>query len=176
MVPGFGFLLNNELTDFNLRPRWDEQRGDPGANDVAAGKRPRSSITPAILFADPGRFQRPIAALGSPGGPTIPNTVLNVILNLVDHRMPLQDAIAAPRISLTSPDDRAETRVEAGFSTDVLARLRATCSPGVEPPACYRFREVGEMGSIQAVVVDPVDDRRYGGADGRREGTVLTPP
>ena len=131
MVPGFGFLLNNELTDFDhagRRPADELTIAEHAANTIAPGKRPRSSITPVIVFQPSLSGLRPIAALGSPGGPTIPNTVLAVLLNMIDFRMPVQRAIDAPRLSLTSPADGAVTAIEAGFDPGVIARLRATCS------------------------------------------------
>ncbi|MFC5719248.1 gamma-glutamyltransferase [Streptomyces gamaensis] len=91
-VPGRGFLLNNELTDFDFTPI------SPGTHDPnlpGPGKRPRSSISPTIVL-DHGR---PAFALGSPGGATIITTVLQTFLGHVDRRMPLVDAIAAPRAS-----------------------------------------------------------------------------
>jgi gamma-glutamyltranspeptidase/glutathione hydrolase len=99
-VPGYGFLLNNELTDFNFIPTFNAGTGNPGANDVAPLKRPRSSMAPTILFKD----DEPIAAYGSPGGSTIINSVFNVTLNLIDHRMTIQQAIDAPRLSVTSAE------------------------------------------------------------------------
>ncbi|MBH1938326.1 gamma-glutamyltransferase [Streptomyces sp. AV19] len=91
-VPGRGFLLNNELTDFSFTPV------TPGVHDPnlpGPGKRPRSSIAPTIVL-DHGRFA---FAVGSPGGSTIITTALQTLLNHVDRGMPLADAIAAPRAS-----------------------------------------------------------------------------
>ncbi|MCF3102518.1 gamma-glutamyltransferase [Streptomyces roseoverticillatus] len=91
-VPGRGFLLNNELTDFSFVPV------TPGVHDPnlpGPGKRPRSSLSPTIVL-DHGR---PAFALGSPGGATIITTALQTLLNHVDRGMPLVDAIAAPRAS-----------------------------------------------------------------------------
>jgi gamma-glutamyltranspeptidase / glutathione hydrolase len=96
-VPGHGFLLNNELTDFNFVPGFDAAAGNPGANDVSPGKRPRSSMAPTLLL----RNGKPVAAWGSPGGATIINSVFNVTLNLIDHGMTMQQAIIAPRLSVT---------------------------------------------------------------------------
>src|SRR5574340_1314752 len=97
-VPGYGFLLNNELTDFNFLPSADAVEGNPGANDVAPHKRPRSSMAPMLLL----RNGKPVAAYGSPGGATIINSVLNVTLDLIDHGMTMQQAIDAPRLSVTN--------------------------------------------------------------------------
>ena len=94
-----GFLLNNELTDFNTAPSTNPYTGGIGYNDVEPGKRPRSSMTPTMIFSPDGQ---PLIAYGSPGGSTIINSVLNVTLNLIDHKMALQEAINAPRLSITS--------------------------------------------------------------------------
>ncbi|MEU5211479.1 gamma-glutamyltransferase [Streptomyces sp. NPDC020742] len=92
VVPGHGFLLNNELTDFSFAP------ADPAVHDPnlpGPGKRPRSSISPTVVL----HHGRPVLALGSPGGATIITTVLQTLLNHLDRGMPLVDAIAAPRAS-----------------------------------------------------------------------------
>lgn len=170
MVPGHGFLLNNQLTDFNRPPAGTAAA--PAANDALPGKRPRSSITPVLVYDGP----RPVAALGSPGGATIPNTVLLVLLGLIDHRLPIAQAIAAPRLSLTSAGDGAVTLVEPGWDAAVLARLAAICSDPGDAQTCYRFRETEAIGSVQAVVIDPAGGRRQGGADRRRDGTVIALP
>ncbi|MFB6435640.1 gamma-glutamyltransferase [Streptomyces sp. NPDC056411] len=92
VVPGHGFLLNNELTDFSFAP------ADPAVHDPnlpGPGKRPRSSISPTVVL----HHGRPVLALGSPGGATIITTVLQTLLNHLDRGMPLVYAIAAPRAS-----------------------------------------------------------------------------
>jgi gamma-glutamyltranspeptidase/glutathione hydrolase len=90
VVPGRGFLLNNELTDFNFTPT---QGSAPDPNLPAPGKRPRSSMSPTILLRD----GRPFLATGSPGGSTIITTVLQILMNRLDLGMTLPEAIAAPR-------------------------------------------------------------------------------
>ncbi len=92
VVPGRGFLLNNELTDFNFAPT---QGSAPDPNLPAGGKRPRSSMSPTIVLRD----GRPFLALGSPGGATIITTVLQILINRIDLGMNLPDAIASPRAS-----------------------------------------------------------------------------
>jgi gamma-glutamyltranspeptidase/glutathione hydrolase len=89
VVPGRGFLLNNELTDFTAV--YDP--ADP--NRIEGGKRPRSSISPTIVLRD----GKPVLALGSPGGATIITTVLQMLFNRFDRGMSIEDAIAAPRAS-----------------------------------------------------------------------------
>ncbi|MFH8982414.1 gamma-glutamyltransferase [Streptomyces varsoviensis] len=116
-VPGRGFLLNNELTDFSFAP------ADPAVHDPnlpGPGKRPRSSISPTIVL---DRHDRPLFALGSPGGATIITTVLQTLLNHVDRGMPLVDAIAAPR---ASQRNAATTELEPGlWNSPVRGRLEA---------------------------------------------------
>ena len=92
VVPGRGFLLNNELTDFNFTPT---QGSAPDPNLPAPGKRPRSSMAPTILLKN----GRPYLATGSPGGSTIITTVLQILVNRLDLHMNLPEAIAAPRAS-----------------------------------------------------------------------------
>jgi gamma-glutamyltranspeptidase/glutathione hydrolase len=169
LVPGYGFLLNNELTDFNFTPRaGTDPPGDldfdPGANDVAPFKRPRSSMAPSILF----KGDQPIAAYGSPGGSTIINSVFQITLNLIDHDMTIQEAIDAPRISSTTSNPTgASIRREAGFSEDVIQELE---------DLGHVFRDPSSIGSVQAIVIDLQTGKLYGGADQRREGTVIGLP
>ena len=116
-VPGRGFLLNNELTDFSFAP------ASPAVHDPnlpGPGKRPRSSISPTIVL---DRHDRPVVALGSPGGATIITTVLQTLTNFVDRGMPLVDAIAAPR---ASQRNAARTELEPGlYDSAQRARLEA---------------------------------------------------
>lgn len=167
MVPGYGFMLNNELTDFNPVPARKGKPGDadfnPGANDVAPGKRPRSSMAPTMLFVRGPDGDRPIAAYGSPGGSTIINSVLAITLNLIDHRMSIQEAVDRPRLSLCNPREDATTLLEEGFDPAVIDRLGALG---------YRFRPA-VIGSVQAVVLDPATGFAWGAADKRRDGTVI---
>jgi gamma-glutamyltranspeptidase/glutathione hydrolase len=107
-VPGYGFILNNELTDF------DPQPGHPNSPD--GGKRPRSSISPTIITRD----GKPILALGSPGGSTIITTVLQVLVNDLDFGMSLPQAIAAPR---ASQRNTTTTQAEPAFLSSSEAGL-----------------------------------------------------
>ncbi|MET7358444.1 gamma-glutamyltransferase [Streptomyces sp. NPDC005562] len=104
-VPGRGFLLNNELTDFSFAP------ADPAVHDPnlpGPGKRPRSSIAPTVVL----KHGKPVVALGSPGGATIVTTVLQTLTGFVDRGLPLVDAIAAPR---ASQRNAAQTELEPGL-------------------------------------------------------------
>lgn len=105
VVPGRGFLLNNELTDFDFAPL---QAGVPDPNLPAAGKRPRSSMAPTIVLRD----GQPFLAVGSPGGASIITTVLQILLNRLDFGMTLPQAIAAPR---ASQRNSAVTQAEPAF-------------------------------------------------------------
>ncbi|MGZ8632516.1 MAG: gamma-glutamyltransferase, partial [Solirubrobacteraceae bacterium] len=132
VVPGRGFLLNNELTDFNV-----DSTTHPNA--VGGGKRPRSSISPTIVF----RHGRPVLALGSPGGATIITTVLQTLVNTLDFKLSLPDAIAAPR---ASQRNGATTEAEQAF-IDAYA-------PGLTPRG-HRFAVPagGEIGTVAAIRV-----------------------
>ncbi|MBI2076920.1 MAG: gamma-glutamyltransferase [Euryarchaeota archaeon] len=110
MVPGFGFLLNNQLTDFDFRPG--------GPNEVAPNKRPRSSMTPTIVVDG----DRPVLALGSPGGPTITTTVMQVFLDVAAYDKSAPDAVRAPRIYSS---DYPNVIWEAGIGDAVREGLRA---------------------------------------------------
>jgi gamma-glutamyltranspeptidase/glutathione hydrolase len=107
VVPGYGFLLNNEMTDFDFT--------GPRPNVPEAGKRPRSSMSPTIALRD----GKPAFTIGSPGGSTIITTVLQGIVNYVDLGMPMNAAIDAPRLS---ERNNAETSVEPGFAGTAQAR------------------------------------------------------
>ncbi|WEO94418.1 gamma-glutamyltransferase [Streptomyces sp. FXJ1.172] len=116
-VPGRGFLLNNELTDFSFTP------ASPAVHDPnlpGPGKRPRSSISPTIVLDRQGR---PVVALGSPGGATIVTTVLQTLTEFLDRHLPLVDAIAAPR---ASQRNAARTELEpALYNGDLRKQLEA---------------------------------------------------
>jgi gamma-glutamyltranspeptidase / glutathione hydrolase len=103
VVPGFGFLMNNELTDFNY-----DSLTHP--NRVEGGKRPRSSMSPTIALRD----GKPFVAVGSPGGSTIITTVLQILIDRLDLGLTLPQAIADPRLSQR---DTTTTQVEPAFLT-----------------------------------------------------------
>jgi gamma-glutamyltranspeptidase/glutathione hydrolase len=111
-VPGWGFLLNNELTDFNF-----DLIGHP--NSVEGGKRPRSSMSPTIVLED----GEPVLAVGSPGGSTIITTVLQIVVNVFDFEMTLPEAIAAPRASQrNTPSVTAEPAFMSAWGGPLGAR------------------------------------------------------
>ncbi|MFJ8591163.1 gamma-glutamyltransferase [Streptomyces sp. NPDC093598] len=112
-VPGRGFILNNELTDFSFTP------ANPAVHDPnlpGPGKRPRSSMSPTIVL---DRHDKPVVALGSPGGATIITTVLQTLTGFLDRGLPLVDAIAAPR---ASQRNAAQTELEPGLYDDAGLR------------------------------------------------------
>ncbi|HEV2779798.1 MAG TPA: gamma-glutamyltransferase [Actinophytocola sp.] len=115
VVPGRGFLLNNELTDFNFTPT---QGSAPDPNLPDAGKRPRSSMSPTIVL----KHGRPFLAVGSPGGSTIITTVIQILLNRIDFGMTLPEAIAAPRATQrNTPTTVAEPAFQAAVGPALMA-------------------------------------------------------
>ena len=153
-----GFFLNNELTDFSFAPV--DKDGRPVANAVAPGKRPRSSMVPAILLTRDGRFA---GAAGSAGGNAILAFVGKALVAAVDWGLPAQQALALP--NLVARGDNFQGEVDK-FSPELLAGLRARgidLKPGQ-----------GEDSGVHAVMVR--DGRVDGGFDPRREGVVLVLP
>ncbi|MGI5246003.1 gamma-glutamyltransferase [Dactylosporangium sp. CA-139066] len=126
VVPGRGFLLNNELTDFNFTPT---QGSEPDPNLPGPGKRPRSSMAPTIVL----QHGKPFLAVGSPGGSTIITTVLQILVNRLDLGMTLPEALAAPR---ASQRNTASVTAEPAFISSpegqALAGLHHTFTPMAE--------------------------------------------
>lgn len=128
VVPGRGFLLNNELTDFNAAPGT--------ANSVQPGKRPRSSMAPTIVLQD----GQPFMALGSPGGSTIITTVLQTVLNVIDFGMTAEEAVTAPRMSQQTG---TATSAEPGFAEELMAELQVRG---------HSFNESAEIGAATLIM------------------------
>ncbi|MFI6332360.1 gamma-glutamyltransferase [Micromonospora chersina] len=149
VVPGRGFLLNNELTDFNFAPT---QGAAPDPNLPGPGKRPRSSMSPTIVLAD----GRPYLAVGSPGGATIITTVLQMLVNRIDRGMTLPQALAAPR---ASQRNGASTQAEPAFITGYAAGL---------PPG-HTFSPTAEIGAATGIEFLP-DGRLVAAAEPVRRG------
>jgi len=121
-VPGAGFLLNNEMDDFSSKPDTPNSYGLIGraANEIQPGKRMLSSMTPTIITKD----GKPVLLTGSPGGATIINTVLQVVMNIIDHNMPVEAAVASPRIHHQWQPDAV--RYEIGAISDEVAEALQT--------------------------------------------------
>ena len=142
-VPGGGFLLNNEIDDFSLKPGSANGYGlvQGAVNGIAPGRRPLSSMTPTLVFRPSGE---PLLATGSPGGSRIITTVLQVLLNRLVFGLNLASAVAAPRIhSQLWPD---QISLEEGISPDTRRLLEALGHKLVTVPA---------MGSANSVEVLP---------------------
>jgi gamma-glutamyltranspeptidase/glutathione hydrolase len=149
VVPGFGFLLNNELTDFNY-----DSTGT--ANQVEGGKRPRSSMSPTIVL----RNGKPFLVLGSPGGATIITTVLQMLVNRLDFAMDLPQALASPRASQrNSTTTQAEQAFIDTYGAALVARKQAF-SPTTEIGAAAAIEFLG--GGKVLAAAEPV--RRGGGS------------
>ena len=151
-----GFLLNNQLTDFSFVP---EEDGRPLANRVEAGKRPRSSMAPSFVFTPGGALWM---SLGSPGGSAIINYVAKTLVGVIDWKLPLQAAIAAPNMGSRNRD----TEIERGT---VLENLAAALRAMGHPVAA-----VDLVSGVHGIVRTPRG--LEGGADPRREGVALGNP
>lgn len=153
-----GFFLNNQLTDFSFTAQ--DRDGAPTANAVGPGKRPRSSMAPAIVLDQRKRF---VAAVGSPGGPSILAYNLKALVGLLDWKMPMQEAISLPNLISGGTFYAAEVDK---FAPEVRAGLEAR---GVKMSSGF-----GAEGSgLHGIEVTPQGLR--GGADPRREGVAKAP-
>ncbi len=156
VVEGGGYLLNNEMGDFNAVPGVTNTRGLIGtaANLVAPEKRMLSSMTPTIVAKD----GKPVFTAGSPGGKTIINTTLQLILNVVDHDMNIAESVEAGRIHHQWLPD--VTSMETGsLSLDTIELYEARG---------HRFRERAAQGAAMAVFYDRVNKLFEGASDSRR--------
>jgi gamma-glutamyltranspeptidase / glutathione hydrolase len=161
VVTGAGFLLNNEMDDFSAKPGAPNKFGLRGgdANAVAPGKRMLSSMTPTIVVRD----GRTWLVVGSPGGGRIITTVLQVLVNVIDHRLDVQQAVDAPRFHHQwQPED---VRVESvGFAADVVHALEAMG---------HAMRVDSDIGGVNAIAIDPATGLRLGASDPREDGAAL---
>ncbi|HXV87180.1 MAG TPA: gamma-glutamyltransferase [Gemmatimonadales bacterium] len=161
-VEGAGFLLNNEMGDFNAIPGRTDSTGliGTGPNLIAPGKRMLSSMTPTIV----SREGRPVLVIGSPGGRTIINTVLQVILNVVDHGMNVAEAVEAGRI-------------HHQWLPDVTRYERHTISPDTRrllELMGHRLEAIGTQGQAMGIFIDRERGLLYGVADSRAfDGRVV---
>lgn len=160
-IRGTGVMMNDEMDDFTAKPGvpnlWGLKQSE--ANAIEPRKRPVSSMTPTIVLKE----NQPYFSLGSPGGGTIPNNVLQVILNVIDYKMGLQQAIEVPRFHHQWMPD--EIRFEAmGLNADTQKAIE---SMG------HKFLEYPELlGDVQAIMLEPGTGMRLGGCDPRRGGTT----
>jgi gamma-glutamyltranspeptidase/glutathione hydrolase len=157
-IPGAGFLMNNEMDDFASKPGVPNSYGliQAEANAIAPGKRPLSAMTPTIVLRDGKLFM----VLGSPGGPTIINTVLETLINVIDFGMTIQEAVDAPRIHHQwMPDKLVMERI--GFANDVVQALQGRG---------HKIEARDSIGDCQAILIDPQTGIRLGAADPRGDG------
>ncbi|MCZ6887089.1 MAG: gamma-glutamyltransferase [Gammaproteobacteria bacterium] len=168
VVGGAGFLLNNEMDDFSAKENAPNMYNLVGreANSIAPRKRMLSSMAPTIVLKD----GKPLLVTGSPGGSTIITTVLQVIVNVVDHGMDLTDAVGSPRFHHQWRPDRVFVEPQ-GFSPDTTALLQAMGHENIRSRASmYGFRRgIGEANSIMVLddgILGVADPRVAGGAAG----------
>jgi len=147
-----GFLLNNELTDFSFAPT---KNGNRIANSVEAGKRPRSSMAPTIVF----KGDQPYLAIGSPGGSRIINYVTNTLIALLDWNAPLQTALDMPHI------------VNRFGTMDLEKNSKATDLANDFKELGYKVSERDLNSGLHAVIF--TENGMIGAADNRREGIAL---
>jgi len=161
-VEGAGFLLNNEMDDFAPKPGAPNAYGliQGEANAVEARKRPLSSMTPTFVLKD-GRLW---FAVGSPGGPTIINTVMQVIINVVDHGMNIQQAIDAPRVHHQWLPDQIVYE-PFGLVPDVIKALQNMGHQLVDKP---RY-----MGDAEGIMIEDKTGVRLGASDPRLNGRAI---
>ena len=155
VVPGAGFLLNNEMGDFNAQPGLTDENGLIGTEPNLARPEQRmlSSMTPTIIAKD-GKL---VAIVGSPGGRTIINTVLQVVSNIIDFQMSIQNAVSAKRVHHQWLPDRLSIEAD-GATPEVVDQLKAMG---------HEARVGGGQGSVHAIMIDPKTGARIGAADPR---------
>ncbi len=152
LVPGTGILLNNEMDDLNPKPGT--------SNSIEPKKRPLSSMSPTIILKD----GKPFLSVGSPGATRIITALTQIIVNVVDFRMNIQDAIDSPRIHCMTDT----IFMESSIPKDVQAALAAKGHKvTVRGPVDLYF------GGAQAVMIDLASGRLYGAGDPRRDGVAI---
>jgi gamma-glutamyltranspeptidase/glutathione hydrolase len=164
-IQGAGFLINDEMDDFTSKVGVPNDYGliQGEANAIAPKKRPLSSMTPTIVLKD----GKPLFAIGSPGGPTIINTVLHVVLNVIDFGMDIQQAIDAPRFHHQWLPDQVYWE-EFGVNPDTRERLEAMGHAFRPIPGASR--SPGTIGDAEGVMIDPATGMRMGASDPRLGG------
>jgi len=161
VVTGAGFLLNNEMDDFSVKPGAPNMFGMVGgdANAIAPGKRMLSSMAPTIVVRD----GRTWLVVGSHGGGRIITTVLQVLLNIIDHHMDVQQAVDAPRFHHQWQPDHVSLE-PVGFPRDVVNALEGLG---------HTTRLDSDVGGVQAIAIDPTTGLRLGASDPREDGAAL---
>ncbi len=157
VVPGTGMLLNDEMDNFAAKPGVPNSYGLLGgqANAIQPTKRPLSSMSPMILLKD----GKPFLATGSPGGPRLINAILQVIINVIDHRMNIAEATNARRIHHQWKPDKL--RVEKGFNPDTWRLLEEKG---------HQVRVTNSLGSTQSIL--KTEEGFNGSSDPRRSGAL----
>jgi len=161
IAEGTGFLLNNEMGDFNKKPGFTNDKGLIGTepNLIEPHKRMLSSMTPTLVVKD----GKTVMITGSPGGRTIINTVLNVIINVIDFKMGIQDAVGGFRMDHEWMPDII--RIEKGALTgEVEEALKAMG---------HKIRIIEIQGDAHSIFIDPNTGIYYGAADRRRDGSAI---
>ncbi len=163
VVDGAGFLLNDEMDDFSIKPGVPNMFGLTGgdANAIEPGKRMLSSMTPTILVKD----GKPFMVIGTPGGSTIITTVAQIIVDVVDFHMNIREAIDAPRFHHQWLPDRIEYEPFA-LQADVVERLRAMGHEVVEMHGSLGLAEGIMFDRKHGVFLGASDSRGYGEAVG----------
>jgi gamma-glutamyltranspeptidase/glutathione hydrolase len=158
VVDSAGFLLNNQMDDFSIKPGTPNMYGLVGGevNSVNPGKKILSSMTPTIVEKDGKLF----LVIGSPGGSTIPTTVYQVIINVIDYGMEIQDAVDAGRFHHQWLPD------QISYERDGIDSLTVSRLSGMG----HTFAKRSSIGSINAILILP-DGRKGGGADKRGNNT-----
>jgi gamma-glutamyltranspeptidase/glutathione hydrolase len=161
VAKGTGVLLNDEMDDFAAQPMHANVYGlvTGEANAIAPGKTPLSSMSPTLVFQKDAP-KDVMLAVGSPGGPTIPTTVIQVILHVIDHQMGLARAVATGRLHHQYLPDVLMVE-DHGLEPQTAAGLEALG---------HKLQPVPALGDAEAVLVDPVTHLRYAASDPRNEG------
>ena len=150
-----GYYLNNELTDFDMNPELD---GRLVANRVEGGKRPRSSMTPALVYAPDGKLK---LVVGAAGGATIPAQVIRAVIGVIDWNLPVQDALALPVIF--APGTETVYVEKGSWLEGLIPALKALGHADVQPRTLPLKANAIELRGSQA----------WGAADPRSEGKAI---
>jgi gamma-glutamyltranspeptidase/glutathione hydrolase len=158
IVAGAGFLLNNEMDDFSVKPGVPNMYGAIGglANAIEPGKRMLSSMTPTLVTFK----NKPYLSIGTPGGTTIPNQVYEGLVNMIDHKMTLKEAIDAPRFHHQWTPDKVYVEVDFPDAT-----VNALKEKG------YTFYKRGRFGRMDGVYITK-DGKRSAAGDKRGDDSV----